>query len=228
MSTKQTQLIDWNLIDTVLLDMDGTLLDLHFDNYFWLEHLPAEYARRNNLPLAEAHERLKEYFTAHEGTLNWYCLDHWSAALKLNVGELKREVQHKIQIRPFVEGFLTSLRAMNKKLVLITNAHQEALSLKLEVTNINRWLDVVISSHQFKYPKEHQRFWQMLAEVEHFNPERTLFIDDTVRILHAAREFGIRHLLCVHQPDSQKPRRIDEFPAIDHFDEIMPAGVSEQ
>ena len=222
MSKQHKQMIDWNEIDTVLLDMDGTLLDLHFDNHFWLEHLPAEYARRNQMPLSEAHEVLGRYFREHEGTLNWYCLDFWSSALKLNVGELKREVQHKIKMRPFVEGFLNSLKALDKKLVLITNAHQEALNLKLEVTNINKWLDVVLSSHQFKYPKEHQDFWHRLQAVENFDPNRTLFIDDTVRILKAAQQFGIKHLLCIHQPDSQKPRTVDEFPAIHHFDEIMP------
>ena len=31
----------WRDIDTVLLDMDGTLLDLHYDNHFWLE--PVSY-----------------------------------------------------------------------------------------------------------------------------------------------------------------------------------------
>ncbi|BFM05923.1 GMP/IMP nucleotidase [Halioxenophilus aromaticivorans] len=222
MSAPAQPLLNWQEIDTVLLDMDGTLLDLHFDNYFWLEHLPAVYAQTNAIPLADAHAHLGRYFNEHEGTLNWYCLDFWSAALKLNVGELKREVQHKIKIRPYVEGFLTALRQHNKKLVLITNAHQEVLKLKLEVTEINQWLDVVLSSHQFKHPKEHQTFWQRLAEVEPFDPNRTLFIDDTVRILKAAQDFGIRHLLCIHQPDSQKPRTVDEFPAIHHFDEIMP------
>lgn len=220
------KLVDWQAIDTVLLDMDGTLLDLHFDNFFWLEHLPKEYARRNNLSVNDAHQELKRYFAEHEGTLNWYCLDFWSSALKLNVGELKREIQHKITIRPFVEGFLTSLRKMDKKLVLITNAHQEALQIKLEVTQINQWLDVVISSHQFKYPKEQQDFWHHLQKVESFDPERTLFIDDTVRILKAAQTYGIKHLLCIHQPDSQKPRTVEDFPAIYHFDEIMP-GTSE-
>ncbi len=222
MSAHTQPVLNWQEIDTVLLDMDGTLLDLHFDNYFWLEYLPLVYAQTNAIPLEEAHNHLGRYFKEHEGTLNWYCLDFWSAALQLNVGELKRAVQHKIKIRPFVEGFLTALRDQDKKLVLITNAHQDVLKLKLEVTQINQWLDVVLSSHQFKYPKEHQVFWQRLAEVEPFDPARTLFIDDTVRILKAAQDFGIRHLLCIHQPDSQKPRKVDEFPAIQHFDEIMP------
>ena len=29
--------IDWQSIDDVLLDMDGTLLDLHYDATFWLK-----------------------------------------------------------------------------------------------------------------------------------------------------------------------------------------------
>ena len=33
-------IIDWTRIDTILLDMDGTLLDLGFDNFFWREHVP--------------------------------------------------------------------------------------------------------------------------------------------------------------------------------------------
>jgi 5'-nucleotidase len=32
--------LDWNNIDTVLLDMDGTLLDLAFDSQFWLQDVP--------------------------------------------------------------------------------------------------------------------------------------------------------------------------------------------
>jgi 5'-nucleotidase len=31
---------DWREIDTVLLDMDGTLLDLEFDSHFWLSLVP--------------------------------------------------------------------------------------------------------------------------------------------------------------------------------------------
>ncbi|MEC8348362.1 MAG: haloacid dehalogenase, partial [Pseudomonadota bacterium] len=27
--------LDWQNIDTVLLDVDGTLLDLHYDNFVW-------------------------------------------------------------------------------------------------------------------------------------------------------------------------------------------------
>ena len=216
-------MINWEAIDTVMLDMDGTLLDLHFDNYFWLEHLPKRYAEIHHVDYATASQRLSEHIRQHEGTLQWYCLEFWSDALKVDIRSLKIEVKHKIQIRPHVKEFLTRLRRHRKKLLLVTNAHPQSLSLKLEVTEIDKYLDIIISSHEFNHPKEAQAFWRALHEREQFNPERTLFIDDTANILKSAQEFGIKHVVGIHQPDSQKARLMEGFPAIHHFTEIMPA-----
>ncbi len=219
-------MINWDLIDTVMLDMDGTLLDLHFDNFFWLDHLPQRYAEIHQVDLAEANATLKNHIQQYEGTLQWYCLEFWSKALDVDIPSLKEEVKHKIQVRPHVGEFLTRLRALGKKVLLVTNAHPQSLSLKMEVTRIDSLLDVIISSHQFNEPKESQKFWQQLQAFEHFDPERTLFIDDTVRILDSAKTFGIKYLIGIHQPDSNIERRMEQYPAIHHFDEIMPQPVS--
>lgn len=215
-------MINWQQIDTVLLDMDGTLLDLHFDNFFWLTHLPKRYAEIHRLDEVTASAHLHELIHRRRGTLEWYCLEHWSDALALDVCKLKEEVKDKIQVRPYVERFLTRLRQLGKKLVLITNAHPQSLSLKLEVTAIDRWLDFIISSHEFKEPKEAQGFWHALRVRETFDPARTLFIDDTTSVLKSAQTYGLGHLLCIHQPDSQVLRTVTDYPAIHHFDEIMP------
>ena len=215
-------MIAWNNIDTVLLDMDGTLLDLHFDNYFWLEHLPKRYAEIHQVDYATATQRLSDHIREHEGTLQWYCLEFWSSALQVDIRSLKVEIKHKIQIRPHVKEFLTRLRQHHKKLLLVTNAHPQSLSLKLEVTNIDKYLDIIISSHEFSQPKEAQEFWHALQAREKFDPERTLFIDDTARVLKSAQQYGIKYLLGIHQPDSKQARTLDAFPAIHHFDEIMP------
>ncbi len=219
-------MINWQSVDTVLLDMDGTLLDLHFDNYFWLTHLPQRYAAARGMSIEEASDQLNNHIRKYEGTLQWYCLDHWTELTEMNIGELKAEIKHKIQLRPHTELFLQQLRASGKKVILITNAHPTSLQLKLEVTQIDQWLDLVISSHQFQQPKEEQSFWQQLHAKEPFNPARTVFFDDTPRILRSAKEFGIRHLVCVNQPDMQKPPIVSgEFVDICHFDEIMPHTI---
>lgn len=218
-------MIDWQKIDTVLLDMDGTLLDLHFDNYFWLTHLPKRYAEFHGTSEEQAQRDLYENIKRYEGTLQWYCLDHWSDLVKMDITHLKREISHKIQLRPHAERFLKALKAMNKKAVLITNAHPDGLSLKLDVTEIDRWLDIVISSHEFQTPKEDLAFWGHLQKREAFDLERSVFIDDTVRVLRSAKAFGIENLICINQPDSQKPPVASgEFIDICDFDEIMPEG----
>lgn len=216
-------MLDWDRIDTVLLDMDGTLLDLHFDNYFWLEHLPRRYGESHDIDAERAKLEIHEKIRELEGTLEWYCLDHWSELMRLDIPALKAEVRDKIQVRPHTETFLKRLQALNKKLVLITNSHPKGLALKLEVTEIDRWLDIIISSHDFKSPKEEIDFWQQLQLSEPFDPERTLFIDDTPRILRSARDFGVKHLICITLPDLQRPEKdSEEFIGICHFDEIMP------
>lgn len=219
-------MINWATIDTVLLDMDGTLLDLHFDNYFWLEHLPKRYAQHHKIALGTAKEALRQRIEEKQGSLEWYCLDYWSEALSLNIPQLKEEIKHKIQMRPHVELFLKRLQDHNKHVVLVTNAHRSSVSLKLEMTPINTHLDVVVSSHDYKFAKEQQAFWHTLQACEPFNPMRTLFIDDSPSVLDSAKRYGIAHILAIHQPDSQTPRRIEKYPAIEHFDEIMPPILS--
>jgi len=215
-------MLEWTSIDTVLLDMDGTLLDLHFDNYFWQQHLPRRYAEVHGVTAAEASLHLQRQVEKHQGTLQWYCLEFWSKALALDIRLLKEEIKTKIALRPHVEDFLRQLRLAGKQVILITNAHPQSLSLKLEVTELASWLDIVISSHEFQAPKEAQEFWHKLQRRERFDPVRTLFIDDTVAILDSAKRYGIEHLLAIHQPDSQQRRRVENYAAIDHFDELFP------
>lgn len=218
--------VNWNEIDTVLLDMDGTLLDLYFDNHFWLEHLPLRYAQHHGTSEDQARAHLYTVFAAQRGSLNWYCVDYWSEQLQLDIAELKREVQHLIAIRPHVEEFLGRLHASPRQVWLVTNAHRKSLDLKLHRTGIGRWFDRVISSHDLRAPKEDQVFWQQLRCTHPFDPARSLLIDDTASVLASAHRFGIRHLLTLLQPDSRQARREQsEYPGILHFDEIMPVEI---
>lgn len=214
--------IDWHSIDTVLLDMDGTLLDLHFDNFFWLEYLPQRYAEHHGICPNQATRDLHQRFNEKQGSLEWYCLDYWSRELSVDISQLKKEIRYLINERPQVIEFLETLGKHNKQRILITNAHPHSLELKLSATRIGPLLDKVISSHQFGAPKEEQSFWRQLYEESPFKPDRTLFIDDSESILTSAQKFGIANLLCISQPDSKRDPRLSlKFPAIEHFNQIM-------
>jgi putative hydrolase of the HAD superfamily len=210
--------LDWAGIDSVLLDMDGTLLDLHFDNHFWLEHLPQRYAEHHGISREQADAELLPLFRDNAGQLNWYCLDFWSRELKLPVRDLKREVAHLIALRPDADTFLAALRGAGKRVALITNAHRDSLSLKLERVELAPWFDRLISSHDYGFPKEDQQFWQALHADFGFEPARSLFIDDSLPILRSARAFGVGHLLAVRQPDSrQGAKDTAEFAAVEDY-----------
>jgi len=219
-------MIDWSVIDTVLLDMDGTLLDLHFDNHFWMEHLPRAYAEQQRITLEASLAHLTERFHSGQGTLQWYCLDHWSEQLGMDIPAMKRELQHMIRLRPFALEFLRKLHRSHRDVVMVTNAHRKTLEIKMDNVDITGWFDRVVVSHDLQAPKEDQAFWHKLQALHPFDPKRTLLIDDTESVLESARRYGIEHLLTLLQPDSQRQKRIDNrFPGIHHFDEIMPGAA---
>lgn len=216
-------MLDWSQIDTVFLDMDGTLLDLHFDNYFWLTHLPKRYAEIHGIDRQTATARLLAKFNAIKGTLNWYCIDYWSNELQVDINLLKKEVCHLIRMRPYVKQFLHFLSIDNKRVVLTTNAHTKSIEIKFAATQLDQSLDRTISSHELGHAKEESAFWHALMLIEPFQPERTLFIDDTQSVLQSAEKFGIKYLITLKQPDSQQVARDKlQYPAIDHFNEIAP------
>lgn len=216
-------MIDWREIETVLLDMDGTLLDLHFDNFFWKEYLPQRYAEIKGMDANEAKHYLLTEIRRIEGSLNWYSTDYWSETLEIDVVELKHEIGHKVAIRPYCIDFLDALRAARKDVVLVTNAHHDSLSLKMERTRIADKFDRLITVHEFALPKEDPQCWHEVHKRHPFEAQKTLLIDDNLRALESAREYGIASLLAIWQPDSKQPRReIEDFDAIHSFDEIMP------
>ncbi len=217
-------MFDWDAIDTVLLDMDGTLLDLHFDNHFWLEFVPMRYAEANALPLARARDELRRRYRDIEGTLEWYCVDHWTRELGLDIALLKEEIDHLIAVHPHVTEFLDLLARAGKRRVLVTNAHQKSLQLKLRKTRLGRRLDSIVCAHDLGLPKESPRFWGELRRREPFDPARTLFVDDSLAVLRAARGYGIAQLLAIELPDTrQAPRVVDEFAAVPGFSALLPA-----
>lgn len=214
--------MNWTDIRTVFLDMDGTLLDLHFDNYFWREYLPARYARERNVSLEAAQAELADRYTRVEGTLQWYCVDYWTAELGLDIPKLKEEVKHLIALHPFALEFLAALRSRNIHTLLLTNAHRKTLSLKMRCTGLDRHFDRLICSHDFGLTKENAGFWPLLQQSERFQPDSTLLIDDSLPVLRAARDFGIAHLLTILRPDSRQPvRQVDGFAAILSFQDIL-------
>jgi len=217
-----TYAVDWDSIDTVLVDMDGTLLDLAFDNFFWLELVPRRYAVQYGLSLEAALEQLSPRFSSAVGTLSWYCLDHWTRDLGIDVKGLKREHRHLIQYLPGAQTFLAAARERRKHVRIVTNAHRDTFAVKAEQTGIDRLVDGVACSHDFAAPKESREFWDAFSQREPFDPERTLFLEDSLPVLAAASAWGLANVVAIRRPDSRLPARaISDFASVDGVGDLV-------
>lgn len=198
-------LLPWHQIETVLLDMDGTLLDLNFDNKFWLELIPQKLAKRSGKSVSESTQEFMQACEEVKGKLEWYCLDYWADRLQMDILDAKQELKHMIQLRQDCIPFLDALKQSGREIALVTNAHPDALSLKIEQTQLDAHIDTLISTHQFGVSKESQRLWHALESHLGFDKTHTLFVDDSQVILDAAKTFGIAYTLGITNPDSGKP-----------------------
>lgn len=225
MSTDQPTRLPWDEIDAVLLDLDGTLLDLHFDNHFFLEHLPRRMAEQRGITSDAARAELVTRYRAVEGRLEWYCLDYWQRELALDLVALKQEIADRVRWRRHAPGFLSALHAAGYRRVLATNAHPDTLAFKRQRVPFPHHLDAGYSAHELGAPKEQPEFWDRLVARERFDPARTLFIDDNARVLAAARDWGIGHVLGISRPDSSRPpNELQGFVAVEDFDRVNRPG----
>jgi len=216
-------IVDWSGIDHVLLDMDGTILDLAFDNYFWSTLLPQRYAQHHGLSVDAAIATLRPHFESMRGQLNWYCLDYWSELTGLDVAGLKREIRHRIAPLPGSLEFIQAVRDSGRQLWLVTNAHRHSWQLKMEQTGFEPHFHRILSSHDFGAPKEDPRFWPALREKHLFDPARALFVDDSQAVLREALNHGFAHVVAIRHPDSQQPKReMPDFTAVDRLVELLP------
>jgi 5'-nucleotidase len=215
-------MINWQEIEVVFLDMDGTLLDLRFDNHFWKEFVPLKFAEKEGLSIERAKEHLVPRFKSKEGTLEWYCLDYWSETLQLDIVALKTEMSDLIAVLPHVIEFLDCLRHSQQQVLLVTNAHRSSLAVKMDKTGLATYFDSIVSSHDIGKPKENMGFWDCLNRAYAFDKSKTLLIDDSLPVLRSARQYGIAHLVSISKPDSGQPKKdIIEFAAIEDFRVLM-------
>lgn len=215
-------LFSWSDIDTVLLDMDGTLLDKYFDDYFWEEYVPKVFAKENKLKPKEAQKALLKRYQRVESTLQWTDLDYWSEQLQLDIPELKCRIDHLIQVHPYVIDFLKFIQSIGKQVHLVTNAHSKTLDIKLRKTDLGPWFSRIICSEEVGEAKEHTLFWEQLEQILGFDRERTMLADDTEKVLRSAQDYGIRHLIHVARPSSRLPVQFSkDFPSITYFKELI-------
>ncbi len=213
--------VDWTEVDHVLLDMDGTLLDLAFDNDFWGQRIHEKYASIHDISVEQTVAKFEPLFKRVAGTLSWYSTDFWSQQYGYSIIEHSRAYAVGIRWLPFAKEFLHALRESDVRSTIVTNAHPDIVRLKHEITGITDLVDRTISSHTLGHAKESPNFWRQLQAELKFRPASTLFFDDSPAVLSAAIDFGIERSIAICHPDSTRPKRIPMSPlAVNNFEQL--------
>ena len=208
--------------ETLMLDMDGTILDLAFDNYVWLDLVPRRYAAVNNISYEEARETLLAQYRSVQGDLSWYCLDHWNDRLGIDVVKIHHDVTYRIGYLPGALEFLRKVRELDKRVLLVTNSHPDTLELKDAVTGLGDYFDGMHTSHAYGHAKESQSFWHALQDDVDFDVGTTLFVDDSQPVLQSAQDYGVRMLVTITRPATTGPaRRGSEFRGVEGVGDLL-------
>ena len=145
--TPNTSLVPWQNIDTVLLDMDGTLLDLNYDNQIFGHLLPSVYAKQNSLSAESPREQLQSHMMQLLGTMDCYRFDYWREFTGLDMVALHEQAAELICFLPGADTFLEQLTRCQKRVLIATNADRQSLAIKEKALNLAARVDEVISSH---------------------------------------------------------------------------------
>ena len=215
-------MVSWDEIDTVLLDMDGTLIDLNFDNTLWNEYIPQHYAAAHGVERRQASDLLYGKTMNNQTKLDYYSVDFWKHRTRLDIDRLHHDLAYLIRYRPRAEAFIQYLRAKQRRSIIATNAHPNSLRIKDTMTGLVCRVDACYSAHQFGHAKEDLGFWQKLFDSEFSDPQRTLLVDDNEKVLDTAAKFGVGQVLTIARPDLSKPARGGlRYPVINDFKVLM-------
>ena len=214
--------MSWDRVETVILDIDGTLLDLNFDDHVWNRVLPERFAELHRLDVTDARDEIEKRLHQHRGTLAWYCFDHWFDLTGIPINDIEQELLHLVRIRPLVLEFLKFLQQRGLQVIFATNAHPTSLSFKMDIVDFGERFFAVKSSHEYGYAKENLKFWRSLQAEFAFDPAKSLLIDDNISVLQAARQYGIEYLFGVKFPNLEGTAiSSSEFHCLDSFSELI-------
>jgi len=208
----------WNSIETFFLDLDGTLLDLAYDNYFWHEHIPNIYAKKNNIDFKQAKNEFEEMYKEKRNTLNWYSLNYWSEKIDIDLEFEVLNTRNRIKVFPGVTNFLTNLKINNIRAIMLTNCPRNMLNIKITQTKLWGYFDEIISSEDYGFSKESTKFWEYLDKELTYRKNKTVFIDDNQDVLKFSYNNNIKNIFCINFPDSNKDKQIiNDFRSLDNI-----------
>ena len=190
-------MVKLNSTTAILSDLDGVILDQHYDRKFWQSWLPEHVANQTNQSIEKIQIEIQLKIDGQKGTLNWYDLNYWDDLLDVDCMEIIKEQEEKPS---FLEGSLEALQELstlkNPKHIL-TNGDPRLQEYKAEARNFLQFFDSIFYSMHAGYPKEKKEFWTLARHNLNLDFEDSIFIDDDFKVVTIAVKAGVKRVIWI-------------------------------
>lgn len=183
------------MIRTILFDFGGVILNT--PNFRWARRWQKIFGLPDHPEFAEMLNNPNDSALVKD-----ICLG------KISEDQVWEVVSEKWRVKPkVIQGFrrrFFSKRRLNKRLIrymddvqedyqtaILSNAGDRTRQVIEEDYQLDRYLDEIIISAEEGVIKPDKRIYQIAMERLEATPEKTLFLDDTLKNVLAAREFGM-------------------------------------
>ena len=164
--------------EVISFDAEGTLVTPDFSQAIWHEAIPALYAQKNGIDLAQAKKDVAEkYDKIGDQRLEWYDIEYWFSYLDLGSSEAAIKIcLNRISCYPEVTEVLASL-ASEYTLVVASGTPLELLHFLLQ--DIKPYFAHVYSSVSHYRQLKSPDFYLGICEELGIKPSQVIHVGDS-------------------------------------------------
>jgi len=181
------------MIRYLSLDLQGTLSDSKFSDYYWMEIIPEKYAEKFHIPIDHAKEILKNKFKRYGVYhIRYYDDKYWEEYLGFSTKmELEKSLV-KPKINQELYDFISKLKI--PKMIISTTTN---LFIEFELQEkVNTFDKIYSCADSFKIGGKTREVYEKICQELDIKPGEILHIGDNKRMdIDHAKEAGLNTIL---------------------------------
>jgi len=169
------------MIKVISFDFDGTIAKPTFADAFWLEGVPALYAKQHHVNVETAKKYLfEEYDKIGDNRIEWYDPGYWFDRFDLQTDWKKMLLKYRknVEIYPEVRSVLKRL-SIQYSLIISSNAKKEFINVQLRKNKLSGYFEQIFSStSDFHTVKKVTDFYAMICKKLSIQPQEMVHVGD--------------------------------------------------
>ena len=167
-----------NTIKIISFDVDGTLVDLEYNDLVWFKEIPELVAKKKKISFEESLKLVKEeYSKLGEYNLNWYDIKYWISYFDLEVSYKKILEKYESQVKIFPD-VIPTLKELRKDFILIVTTAMPREFLIPKMKKLEPYFKTSFSAlSDFKELKNSEIYFK-ICKILNVYPEQIMHIGD--------------------------------------------------